>query len=64
VVVLVGGVHEGKTPNFRKGQIFRKKFAVLFQRPFFAAALSRGICASQDRSHCGLVLKLNLGVDE
>jgi len=27
-MLLLGGVHEVKTPNFRKGPIFRKSFAV------------------------------------
>jgi hypothetical protein len=27
----IGGVHEDKTPNFRKGPIFRKDITVLLQ---------------------------------
>jgi hypothetical protein len=49
---------------FARGQFLKKRFAVLLQRSFFAGALNRGICTRQDRSHCGLVLKLNHGVDE
>ena len=60
----VGGSHEGKAPYFARGHFFRKSFAVLSPWPFFAVALSRGICPRQDRPHYRLVLKLNHGVDE
>jgi hypothetical protein len=35
-------------PNFRKGPMLRKSFAVLLQRPF-SGALNRGIFARQDK---------------
>jgi hypothetical protein len=55
--------HESKTPNFRKGPVFYKKWAVLLQRPFFAGELNRGICRRQARPHDRLVFKLNHGAD-
>jgi hypothetical protein len=51
------------TPKFRKGGNFRNSFAVLLQRPFFAGALTRGICAPQDRPNCWIEVKLIHGVD-
>jgi hypothetical protein len=45
-------------------QLLEKVSWVSLQRFFFAGALNRGICSSQDRPHCGLKHKLSYGADE
>jgi hypothetical protein len=48
---------------FAKDKLLKKNPS-LVKIFFFAGELNRGICPSQERPYCGLVLKQNHGVDE
>jgi hypothetical protein len=60
---LIGGIQEGNIPNFCNRPILKKILSLI------AAILSpinsnHSIFLRQDRPHCGLMFKLNEGLDE